>query len=237
MYRRIVLGGLSGLVAILCLGTAPGNAVPSLGGPSRGADLQAAHGVQYVPPSGEAQRRKGRHPPRVGGREVRPDVERRRRLHEKSQRTEKQRRRSEEGRRRAKKDRRRVEDGQRRRAERDRRRVERQRRRADRDRRRARRDHRRRKGSRGGVDFFIFPPFYGYDPYYYDPYYVPRRRYYRSRISCKRARTLVRRRGYRRLKAYDCRGKVYGFYARRGGKRYKVRVSAYTGRILSSRRY
>ena len=232
MFRRIVLGNLSGLVVILCLGTTPGNAVPSFGALSKSAGVETEHKVQDVPPSGEAQRRKGRHPPRVGGREIRPDVERRRRLHEQSQRAQ-QRRRAEDGQRRV--------DRQRRRAERERRRVERQRRRADRDRRRARRDHRRRRGSRGSVDVFIWPPFFGYDPYYYDPYYdpyyAPRRRYYRSRISCKRARNLVRRRGYHRLRAYDCRGKVYGFYARRGGKRYKVRVSAYTGRILSVRRY
>ncbi len=79
-----------------------------------------------------------------------------------------------------------------------------------------------------------YDPWY-YDPRYYDPYYYTPR--YRQRISCTQARLLVRNYGYRRVRAYDCRGKVYGFIAWRKNKRYKVRVSARTGSITSRRRF
>ncbi len=79
-----------------------------------------------------------------------------------------------------------------------------------------------------------YDPWY-YDPRYYDPYYYTPR--YRQRISCTQARLLVRNYGYRRVRAYDCRGKVYGFVAWRKNKRYKLRVSARTGSIISRRRF
>lgn len=95
---------------------------------------------------------------------------------------------------------------------------------------------RRHSGPKIYFDFYsgYYDP-YHYSPHYYDPYYngPP----YRSRLSCKRARRVVRRHGYHRVKAYDCRGKVYGFIGYYNGKRYKVRVSAYSGLILSRRRY
>lgn len=110
----------------------------------------------------------------------------------------------------------------------------------DRDRSR-RRDHDRRR--RRPSIYFEFGPYYDYPrefgPGYYDPYYRP---YYdppaiRRRISCNHAMQLVRNAGYRRVRATDCRGKVYGFTAWRGGKRYKLRVSSRTGAILSRRRF
>ncbi len=99
--------------------------------------------------------------------------------------------------------------------------------------------HRRHRhsGFYGYGGFFPYSPFGRYDYYdgygYDDRYYEPARR---TKISCKRARKHLSRSGYRRMKAYDCRGKVYGFYAWRGKYRYKVRISAYTSRILVANR-
>ena len=106
-----------------------------------------------------------------------------------------------------------------------------------------RRDRKRRDRRRPNI-YLDFGPYYDpfYDPYYdyprtYGPgYYQPE--YTRPRrISCNHAIRLLRNRGYRRIKATDCRGKVYGFTARRNGKRYRLRVSARNGTILSRRRY
>ena len=55
------------------------------------------------------------------------------------------------------------------------------------------------------------------------------------RVSCRRARARVRRAGFRRVRAHDCKGSVYGFTGWRGGRRHKVTVSARTGRILRIR--
>ncbi len=87
-----------------------------------------------------------------------------------------------------------------------------------------------------GVTIRVYPRYdpYYYNPYYYDPYYdAP---YYpapRARLSCARVRQLLRSHGYRKVRAYDCKGKVYNFYARYKGSRYKLRVSAYTGQVRS----
>jgi len=95
---------------------------------------------------------------------------------------------------------------------------------------------RRHSGPKIHVDIYTgyYDP-YHYSPHYYDPYYYGPP--YRSRLSCKRVRRIVARHGYHRLRAYDCRGKVYGFIGFFKGKRYKIRVSAYSGLILSRRRY
>ena len=91
-----------------------------------------------------------------------------------------------------------------------------------------------------GVTIRIYPRYdpYYYNPYYYDPYYdAP---YYpapRARLSCARVRQLLRSHGYRKVRAYDCKGKVYNFYARYKGRRYKLRVSAYTAQVRSRVRY
>lgn len=103
-----------------------------------------------------------------------------------------------------------------------------------------RRFHRHYKRRHSGPKIYLdinpgyYDPFY-YTPRYYDPYYdgPP----YRTRLSCDRARRIVRRHGYRRVRTNDCRGKVYGFTGYFQGRRYKIRVSAYSGAILSRRRY
>ncbi len=96
-------------------------------------------------------------------------------------------------------------------------------------------------------------PRYYYDPYFvspyiydsydddrftYDEYYdhidQPRRA---ARVSCASANRLLRRNGYRNVKATDCKGKSYGFTASKGGKSYKLTVSARTGSIISRKRY
>ncbi len=56
------------------------------------------------------------------------------------------------------------------------------------------------------------------------------------RISCAQARRMLIARGYRSVRAHDCKGRVYGFSARRHGRSYKLRVSARTGGIMSLRR-
>ncbi len=108
-----------------------------------------------------------------------------------------------------------------------------------------RRSHKRyrRRHRRTGVTIQINPGYspYRYNPYYYDPYYVAP--YYsapstrRARLSCARVRNLLRRRGYRSVRAYDCHGKTYKYYVRLRGHRYKVRASAYTGQVRSRKRY
>jgi hypothetical protein len=76
---------------------------------------------------------------------------------------------------------------------------------------------------------FFYDPFY-YDPYLYDPYY-----YDTLSISCADARRLLRRQGYRNVRAYDCSGNTYGLYATRGETRYRITVSASNGQILRRR--
>ena len=95
---------------------------------------------------------------------------------------------------------------------------------------------RRHSGPKIQVDIYTgyYDP-YHYSPYHYDPYYYGPP--YRSRLSCKRVRRIVARHGYHRVRAYDCRGKVYGFTGYFNGKSYKIRVSAYSGLILSRRRH
>ena len=116
--------------------------------------------------------------------------------------------------------------------------------------RRTHRRHHRRYGRRQRDGLYIGtyrsynPWFYGpsyYAPYHYDPFYdYP---YYgytyddSPRLSCKRVRRLLRRQGYRKPRAYDCKGRVYGFYAKYRGKRYKLRVNAYSAHVKSKRRY
>ena len=64
--------------------------------------------------------------------------------------------------------------------------------------------HYRRKHKGPRIYIGVYPnyydPFY-YSPRYYDPYYYEPR--YRHRMSCNRAKRIVRRHGYRRVRAYD----------------------------------
>jgi len=66
--------------------------------------------------------------------------------------------------------------------------------------------------------------------------HVRRQPGYGGRISCAQARRILLARGYRKVRAHDCKGRVYGFSARRHGRSYKLRVSARTGGIMSLRR-
>lgn len=83
---------------------------------------------------------------------------------------------------------------------------------------------------------------YYYDPYYDDPYYDP---YYYDepsyspsygRLSCGEIIHILRRKGYRRIQAHDCTGKVYTFVAYAGHKRYKLRVYSRNGSFKSRTR-
>ena len=95
----------------------------------------------------------------------------------------------------------------------------------------------------GGYQRDYYPPRYNYyysDPYAYDygdeEYYLdqPVRRPVAG--SCTRAAQVLRASGYRSVKATDCRGSTYSFRAIKNGKRYKVNVSARTGRIINRAR-
>ncbi|MGI9412565.1 MAG: hypothetical protein ACR2PM_02790 [Hyphomicrobiales bacterium] len=56
------------------------------------------------------------------------------------------------------------------------------------------------------------------------------------RLGCREVRELLRRRGYRRIRAQDCKGKIYGFDAYLGRKRFKLRVRSSSGAIASRTR-
>ena len=56
------------------------------------------------------------------------------------------------------------------------------------------------------------------------------------RLSCRDVREILRERGYRRIRSYDCKGSVYGFRAERGSRRFKLRVRSRNGRIASRKR-
>ncbi|WP_119388864.1 hypothetical protein [Taklimakanibacter lacteus] len=99
-----------------------------------------------------------------------------------------------------------------------------------------RRFHRHHRHRHNGPDVYwgwrsplYYDPFY-YDPYLYDPYY-----YDSLSISCADARRLLRRQGYRNVRAYDCSGSSYGLHATKGGIRYRITVSASNGQILRRR--
>ncbi len=57
-----------------------------------------------------------------------------------------------------------------------------------------------------------------------------------AHVGCAQARRMLRARGYRKVRAHDCKGRIYGFTAWRNGQRYRLRVSARTGGIMSLRR-
>ena len=56
-----------------------------------------------------------------------------------------------------------------------------------------------------------------------------------DRLTCRQAADRLYYRGYSRIQAFDCRGAVYGFEARRYHRWWIVEVSARSGRILSIR--
>lgn len=74
-----------------------------------------------------------------------------------------------------------------------------------------------------------FYPYFSHYPYYrYGPRGTRRRK-----MSCAGGARLLRRHGYRGVRAYDCRGGAYGYTAYLGGRRYRVRLGAYSGDLLS----
>ena len=96
-------------------------------------------------------------------------------------------------------------------------------------------------GYYGGYPYY--GPGYYYAPPvpYYGGYYAPRRTYrprrHARRISCRRARRIVRNRGYRNVRTIDCTGRGYSFLGRRRGRLYKISMRSRSGRITSISRY
>ncbi len=84
------------------------------------------------------------------------------------------------------------------------------------------------------VRIYLGLPHYSYQ---IGPDYEYRRGYgwYRAknarRVSCDRARSLVRNRGYRNVQVIECQGATYTFRAVRNGKRYKLFVNSRSGGI------
>lgn len=98
-----------------------------------------------------------------------------------------------------------------------------------------------RRHRRSRVTIRVYPGYnpYYYNPYYTDPFYYPHydEPYYApSRYSCGEIRRMLRRRGYRRIQAHDCTGKVYTFIAYAGHKRYKLRVRSRNASIKTRKR-
>lgn len=60
--------------------------------------------------------------------------------------------------------------------------------------------------------------------------------YYGKNISCERGRRIVEHH-FNKVKPRDCGGKVYGYVGWKKGKRYFIRVSAYSGRIVDVDRW
>jgi hypothetical protein len=83
--------------------------------------------------------------------------------------------------------------------------------------------------------YFATPHGYGYyDDYDDDSYEFVLRS--RVRVTCSAARNMLRRSGYRNVKAIDCKGRSFGFIAQRNGKRYQLIVSSRSGTIISRKR-
>lgn len=78
----------------------------------------------------------------------------------------------------------------------------------------------------------VFTPYYAPAPRYYyapRPYYRPR--HYHHRVSCYKARRIVRNHGYHHIRAIDCSGSRYTFHAKRHGVWYRLRMKSSSGRI------
>jgi hypothetical protein len=57
-----------------------------------------------------------------------------------------------------------------------------------------------------------------------------------GRISCSRGRRIVENRGFRNVRARDCRGRHFEYFARRRGDDFIVTVDSRNGRIVDVRR-
>jgi hypothetical protein len=78
---------------------------------------------------------------------------------------------------------------------------------------------------------------YGYRPYWLHSHhhYVYPRYHYSRKISCTGVKHSLRQRGYRDVRAHDCKGNHYSFTARLGSKKYRINVNALTGRTSRER--
>jgi hypothetical protein len=91
-----------------------------------------------------------------------------------------------------------------------------------------RHERRRKRDDRFRFEFsgFWYPePYWWYDYGYIRPY----------RISCGEGRELLLDRGFRRVRTFECRGRIYTYFARRYGDAFRIQVNARTGRIVSVR--
>ena len=76
--------------------------------------------------------------------------------------------------------------------------------------------------------------YYAPRPHYYAPrphYYAPRPHYVPRVSYCSQARRNIRNRGYYKIRAVDCSGSRYTFFAKRGGQHFRLRVKARSGHI------
>lgn len=84
------------------------------------------------------------------------------------------------------------------------------------------------------IKIYLGIPHYGYQV---GPDYEYRRGHgwYRAknarRVSCDRARSLVRSRGYNNVQVIECQGSTYTFRAQRNGKRHKLYVNSRSGGV------
>ncbi len=69
-----------------------------------------------------------------------------------------------------------------------------------------------------------------FDEPFFDDSFVHRPQAY-NRLDCDEAGSLVRERGFHRVRATDCRGKSYSFKAVKKGRHYVVKVNAFTGHM------
>ncbi len=55
-------------------------------------------------------------------------------------------------------------------------------------------------------------------------------------ISCEEGRRRLRSRGFRDVRAIDCRGRFFVYRAWRGGSRFEIAINRHTGRVVDVRR-
>ena len=104
-------------------------------------------------------------------------------------------------------------------------------------------------GAGYGYGYEPYPPYYSYyNPGYYRygynyayPYNSYGYGYYKRprvgyRVTCRDARRMLQRNGYRDVNSRDCGGSTYGFTAWKNGRAYRIAVSARSGTVVSRRR-
>jgi hypothetical protein len=85
--------------------------------------------------------------------------------------------------------------------------------------------------ARAGADIEFY---FGIDPFPNDFY---DRRYYDDRVSCRQARRILRNHyGFHNIHTVDCKGDSFKFRASRHGRRYRVKLNAWTGRVTDVKR-